>query len=61
MKKYILQRLGIAVITIFVVITVTFFLMHSIPGTPFTTGNDNMTAEALAAMEANYGLDKPLW
>ncbi len=61
MKKYILQRLGMAVITIFVVITVTFFLMHSIPGTPFTTGNDNMTAEALAALEANYGLDKPLW
>lgn len=60
MKKYILQRIIIAIITVFVVITLTFFLMHSIPGTPFTTGNDNMTPEALAALEANYGLDRPL-
>lgn len=60
MKKYIMQRIIIAVITVFVVITLTFFLMHLIPGTPFTTGNDNLTAEAQAALEANYGLDKPL-
>lgn len=60
MKKYILQRIIIAVVTVFVVITLTFFLMHAIPGTPFSTGNDNMTEEALAALEANYGLDKPV-
>lgn len=60
MRKYILQRIIIAVITVFVVITLTFFLMHMIPGTPFTTGNDNITPEALAALEANYGLDQPL-
>lgn len=60
MKKYILQRIIIAIITIFVVITLTFFLMKMIPGTPFSTGNDNMTEEALAALEANYGLDKPV-
>ena len=61
MKKYILERLLIAVATVFVVITLTFFLMHAIPGTPFSTGNANLTEEALAAMEANYGLDKPLF
>jgi oligopeptide transport system permease protein len=61
MKKYILERLLIAVATVFVVITLTFFLMHAIPGTPFNTGNANMTEEALAAMMANYGMDKPLW
>lgn len=60
MKKYILQRIFIAIITVFVVITLTFFLMHLIPGTPFTTGNDNMTEEAQSALEANYGLDKSL-
>lgn len=60
MRKYILQRIIIAVVTVFVVITLTFFLMHAIPGTPFSTGNDNMTEEALAALEANYGLDKPV-
>lgn len=61
MKKYILQRIIIAIVTVFVVITLTFFLMHAIPGTPFSTGNDNMTEEALAALESNYGLDQPLW
>lgn len=60
MRKYILQRIIIAVVTVFVVITLTFFLMHAIPGTPFSTGNDNLTEEALAALEANYGLDKPV-
>lgn len=61
MKKYILERVLIAVVTVFVVITLTFFLMHAIPGTPFNTGNANMDEKALAAMEASYGLDKPLW
>lgn len=60
-KKYILQRLGIAVVTIFAVITLTFFLMHMIPGTPFTRENTNMDADVLAALKSNYGLDKPLW
>lgn len=60
MKKYILQRILIAIITVFVVITLTFFLMHLIPGSPFTKGNDNLTEEAQAALEANYGLDKSL-
>lgn len=61
MKRYILQRIVTAVVTVFVVITLTFFLMHFIPGTPFTTGNDNMTAEALEALESKYSLDKPLF
>lgn len=61
MKKYILQRIAIAIVTIFAVITVTFFLMHSIPGSPFSGGNANLEEETLAALEAKYGLDKPLW
>ncbi len=61
MRRYIIQRILISVATIFVVITLTFFLMHAIPGTPFNTGNANITEEALAAMQANYGLDQPLW
>jgi oligopeptide transport system permease protein len=59
-RKYILQRIAIAIVTVFVIITLTFFLMHLVPGTPFNTGNDKMTEEAKAALEANYGLDKPL-
>lgn len=61
MKKYILERILIALITVFVVTTLTFFLMHAIPGTPFSTGNANVTQEALDAMKKSYGLDQPLW
>lgn len=61
MKKYILERILIALVTVFVVITLTFFLMHAIPGSPFSTGNTNVTEETLAAMESKYGLDQPLW
>ena len=61
MKKYILGRVVIALVTVFVVITLTFILMRLIPGTPFNTGNTNMDPEALAQLEANYGLDKPIW
>lgn len=61
MKKYILERILIALITVFVVTTLTFFLMHAIPGTPFSTGNANVTQEALEAMQKSYGLDQPLW
>ena len=36
MLKYILQRIVTSLITLFVVITLTFFLMRAIPGGPFT-------------------------
>lgn len=56
---YILKRLGLALVTVFVVITVTFFIMHSVPGGPFQS-EKALTAGAKAALEAKYGLDKPL-
>lgn len=61
MKKYIIKRIILAVVTIFVVMTFTFFLMHSIPGNPLTTGNDNLSEESKAVLMANYGLDQPLY
>ena len=39
MTKYILKRLAMAIVTIWAVITVTFFLMHSVPGDPFANEN----------------------
>ncbi|MBQ8160367.1 MAG: ABC transporter permease [Clostridia bacterium] len=60
MKKYILGRVILSLVTIFLVITLTFVLMRLIPGTPFNTGNTNMDPVALAQLEANYGLDKPI-
>lgn len=56
---YILKRLGLAILTIWVVITVTFFVMHAVPGGPFV-GEKAISPAAQAALEAKYGLDKPL-
>jgi len=56
---YIIKRLVLAVLTVWVVITVTFFVMHAVPGGPFL-GEKAVTPEVLAALEAKYGLDKPL-
>ena len=56
---YILKRILLAVFTVWVVITITFFVMHAVPGGPFV-GEKATTPAVQAAMEAKYGLDKPL-
>lgn len=60
MPAYILQRLGMMVITLWAIITLTFFLMHAVPGGPFVS--ERMLApEIQAALNAKYGLDQPIW
>ena len=49
----------LAVVTVWVVITVTFFVMHAVPGGPFV-GEKAISEAAQKALEAKYGLDKPL-
>ena len=61
MRNYIIKRILLAIVTIFVVMTITFFMMHAIPGTPFSTGNDTMSAESLEVLMSRYGLDQPLY
>lgn len=56
---YIFKRLGLAVLTVWVVITVTFFVMNAVPGGPFL-GEKALSPQATAALEAKYGLDKPV-
>ena len=56
---YIVKRILLAIVTIWVVITVTFFVMHAVPGGPFT-GEKAVSETVMQAMEAKYGLDKPL-
>ena len=56
---YILKRLGLAILTVWVVITATFFIMHAVPGGPLMS--EKATTPAVTAqLEAKYGLDKPL-
>lgn len=59
MVKYIAKRLAMAAVTIFVVATLTFFLMNLVPGGPFMS-EKAISPQAQAALEAKYGLDKPL-
>ena len=56
---YILKRIGLAILTVWVVITVTFFVMHAVPGGPFMS-EKAVSEAAQAALEAKYGLDQPL-
>ncbi len=57
---YILKRIGLAILTIWVVITVTFFVMHAVPGGPFM-GEKAISPGTLKALEAKYGMDKPVF
>lgn len=60
MLHYILKRLGSMAVTLLVIITLTFFLMHSIPGSPFN--EERATSEAVQKnLESFYHLDEPLY
>ncbi len=56
---YLLKRLSMAVFTIFLVIALTFFIMHAIPASPFSS-EKALTDATIRALEAKYGFDKPV-
>ena len=60
MFKFALGRLLQAIPVLLVVITMTFMLVHSAPGGPFSA-DKAVPAEVLIALEAQYNLDQPLW
>jgi oligopeptide transport system permease protein len=60
MVKYIIKRILLGVLTLFIVATATFFLMRAIPGGPFLA-EKAPSAATLAALNAKYGMDKPLF
>lgn len=57
--RYILKRIVYSFITILVLVSVTFLLMQLLPGDPFTGGKD-IPDTVMEALEAKYGLDKPV-
>ena len=57
---YILKRIALAALTVWIVITVTFFVTRAGPGDPFA-GEKSLPAEVKATLEAKYGLDKPVF
>ena len=61
MVKYVLKRTFWALVTLLAVVTVTFFLMRSIPGDPLAGMARALPEKTKAAFMAKYGLDKPLF
>ena len=58
MVKYILNRVLVAILTMFVLATATFFLLRIIPGDPFA--GPKVIPEIKERLRIHYGLDKPL-
>lgn len=56
---YVLRRVGYMAVTLWVIITATFFLMHLLPGSPYVDLH-KLTPEQLQILNARAGLDKPL-
>lgn len=59
MLKFILKRLGMGLVTLWAIITITFLIMHNIPGDPFAS-EGKMTESVYNNLMAHYNLDKPL-
>lgn len=59
MLRYFLKKLTICFLSLFVVMSATFFLMKAIPGDPFSS-EQNMPQEVLKSLHLHYGLDKSL-
>lgn len=57
--KYVIKRVLLAVVTVFIICAITFFLMHAIPGGPFNR-EKALSDATIAALNARYNLDKPV-
>lgn len=60
MRYYWLKKIGSLLVSLFVVATITFILMHIIPGDPFTD-EKAIPEEIMQALNHHYGLDQPLY
>lgn len=58
MAKFIVKRIGYMLVTLFIVVTATFFLMHSIPGDPLAHMARNLPEQTRENYYEKYGLDK---
>ncbi|GAF36645.1 oligopeptide transport system permease protein OppB [Lentilactobacillus farraginis DSM 18382 = JCM 14108] len=60
MAKYLGKRIFYIILTLFIVTTITFFLMKFMPGTPLTN-QAKLSPSQIHQIYKQYGLDKPLW
>ncbi len=57
--RFVAKRIWVSLIMLFLLVTISFFMVKLIPGSPFTS--EKMQAGNKAAIYAYYGLDKPVW
>lgn len=60
MLKYIMKKIGYMIVTLFIIMTATFFLVNLIPGDPMQTGTKILPEAVVKNLEEKWGLDKPL-
>ena len=61
MVKYVLKRIVMGMLAIFILASVAFFMIHAVPGGPFDADSTEMSDEAYRNLEAKYGIDQPLY
>ncbi len=59
--KYIVKRVAYMVLVMFVTLSITFFLLHAIPGDPITSMVQDLPEETKQAYLTAYGFDKPIF
>ncbi len=59
MLRYFVSRILLAIVTVFIIITITFFTMNAVPGGPFSA-EKAPTAAVQAVLEERFNLDKPV-
>lgn len=60
LTRFLGRRLAYLLGTLWLIITVTFLLMHTLPGSPYVDVQ-NLSAAQIAILDERYGLDEPLW
>lgn len=61
MIKFILKRISYMVITLWIIITITFFLMNTLPGSPIESGAKRLPEQVRINMMHKWGLDLPVY
>ena len=60
MVKYILKKIGYMIVTLWVILTITFFLVSVIPGDPMQADTKVLPEAVVENLKARWGLDKPM-
>ncbi len=60
MRRRLAARIGESIVVVFIVTTIAFFVIHSVPGDPFSYDSSRITPEVREQLRAQFGYDKPL-